>query len=114
MSRSARWRDVAAVAERTREECAEFDPETDSPAKCVDAGVRPIVTLFLTVREEGETLSEVERSLLEGALNDWLRAYASCFDRAFDGGYTVREVAMACLSNGPLDETVRTLVGVEE
>lgn len=113
MSRSSHWRDVADVAERTRTQSADFDPEEDDPAACIHAGVEPIVTLFVRVRRSGDELSEVERSLLEGALNDWLGKYAACFDRPFDGGYTVREVAMAWVENGALEETVRELVGVD-
>lgn len=114
MNRSDHWRDVADVAERTRTQAADFDPESQDPAECIDSGVRPIVALYVKVRRSGDTLSEVERSLLEGALNDWLGKFAACYDRPFDGGYTVREVAMAWARDGSLRETVRDLVGVRE
>lgn len=113
MSRSGNWRDVASVAEATRTECERFDPETGDAATCITEGVAPIVSLFVRVRRQGEVLSPVERSLLEGALTDWLTAYAACHDVPFSGGFTVREVALAWTRNGSLRETVRELVGVD-
>lgn len=112
MSRSGHWRDVASVAETTRTECETFDPETGDTATCIEAGVAPIVSLYVRVRHEGGELSPVERSLLEGALTDWLAAFAACHDVAFSGGFTVREVALAWSENGGLEETVEHLVGV--
>lgn len=114
MSRSNYWRDVASVAEATRQECDSFDPETGDPGTCIDTGIAPIVSLYVRVRRDGAQLSAVERSLLEGALADWLSAFAACHDVPFDGGYTVREVALAWTDNGSLRETVRGLVGVQE
>ena len=114
MSRSAYWRDVASVAETTRRDCEAFDPESGDPITCIGSGVAPIVALFVRVRREGELLSDVERSLLEGALNDWLAAFATCHDVSFEGGYTVREVAIAWRGDGDLGETVRELVGVDD
>ena len=113
MSRSNHWRDVASVAETTRTECEAFDPATGDAAACIDAGVAPIVSLYVRVRREGGRLSPVERSLLEGALTDWLTAFAACHDVSFGGGFTVREVALAWNANGSLGETVEELVGVE-
>lgn len=114
MSRSAYWRDVASVAEATRQECDAFDPETGDPATCIDTGVVPIVSLYVRVHRDGAELSDVECSLLEGALADWLAAFATCHDRPFEGGYTVREVTLAWSQNGSLRETVRELVGVRD
>lgn len=113
MSRSEYWRDVASVAESTRQECDSFDTETGDPATCIQEGIAPIVALYIRVRQEGEQLSDVERSLLEGALTDWLTAFAACHDVPFDGGFTVREIALAWTANGSLRETVRELVGVD-
>lgn len=112
MSRSGYWRDVASVAEATRTECEGFDPVTGDPATCITEGIAPIVSLYVRVRRQGTDLSPVERSLLEGALTDWLAAFAACHDVPFGGGFTVREVALAWTANGSLRETVRELVGV--
>jgi hypothetical protein len=113
MSRSGYWRDVASVAETTRTDCESFDPETGDAATCIETGIAPIVSLYVRVRQQGEELSPVERSLLEGALTDWLAAFAACHDTPFGGGFTVREVALAWTENGTLDATVRELIGVD-
>lgn len=113
MSRSNHWRDVASVAETTRTECEAFDPATGDAAACSDAGVAPLVSLYVRIRREGGRLSPVERSLLEGALTDWLTMFTACHDVSSGGGFTVREVVLAWTENGTLETTVRELVGVD-
>lgn len=111
-ARSAFWGEVRAVAETSRQRVEEFDPAAHGPDECVREGIAPIVSLYVRVSRRGDSLSEVERSLLSGVLNDWLAAYAACHETGFEGGYTVREVALQYATNGSLEETVADLVGV--
>ena len=93
--RSPVWGAVADLVERSRRQQAAFDPGTGTPEECIES-VAPIVELYARARSRGVELSSVERSLLEGVLNDWLRSYAVCrnFD-SFEGTvFSIHEVAV--------------------
>lgn len=109
-ARSAAWSEVRAVAESARQSLESFDPESDPPSVPVEKGVGPIISVYVELRREEQELTEVERSLLAGLLNDWLGAYAACHGVGFEGSYTVREVALRYAEHGSLQETVRELV----
>ncbi len=115
MSRSSYWDDVAALAERSRRASAEFDPSSGTPADCIEAGVAPIVRLYIETCREGADLSAVERSLLEGALNDWLQQYAACRELpAYEGtAFSVHEVAMEAARTGEVETAVTSLLKSE-
>lgn len=93
--RSPVWGAVADLVERSRRAQEAFDPESGTPGECV-AEIEQIVRLYATARRRGVELSAVERSLLEGVLNDWLRSYAVCRELpAFEGSvFSVHEVAI--------------------
>lgn len=108
--RSAVWGAVAEVTERSHRRHAEFDPENGSPDDCV-AEIEPIVRLYAEARSEGVQLSAVERSLLDGVLNDWLRSYAVCRGLpAIDGSpFSIHEVATRVAEVGDVAGGVETL-----
>jgi hypothetical protein len=112
MSRSKYWEEVRSVVRQSRLNLDAFDPDRDDPAQCVKAGVRPIVSLYVRVRRDGATLSDVERSLLSGELNDWLSAYARAHGTACGADFTVHEVAMAYARDDSLERAVRRLLGL--
>lgn len=93
--RSPVWGAVAELVERSRRTQETFDPETGTPRECA-AEVAPIVRLYADAKRRGIELSAVERSLLEGVLNDWLRSYAVCRGfPTFEGTvFSVHEVAV--------------------
>ena len=115
MKRSAYWEEVTTLVERSREECASFDPaaaESD-PQVPLESGVGPIVGLYVSSRREGEPLSAVEESLLEGVLNDWLEQFAACHDTVPDDRVSLHEVAMCYADRGSFVATGRALIGLD-
>jgi hypothetical protein len=115
MMRSAYWEEVTTLVERSREECASFEPAADEsdPHVPLESGVGPIVRLYVNSRRESEPLSAVEESLLEGVLNDWLDQYAACHDTVPDDRVSLHEVAMCYAEHGTLVATGRALVGLD-
>jgi hypothetical protein len=109
-TRSAYWETVAAVVERARRRHERFDPTADDPGTAIDAGIRPIVAVYANARRDGVTLSAVERSLLEGVLNDWLVAYAGCLGRSVENSYSIHEVARTCRDHGTVADAVDAIV----
>lgn len=105
-SRSAYWDDVVDLVERSRRDCEAFDPDAERPAAALDEGIAPILSLYIEARREGVRLSTVERSLLEGVLNDWMEAYARSRGEPCSGGYTLHEVAIEYSRRESLVETV--------
>ncbi|QHS16421.1 hypothetical protein [Halopenitus persicus] len=109
-TRSAYWETVAAVVERARRRHERFDPADDAAATAIDEGIRPIVAVYARARRDGVTLSAVERSLLEGVLNDWLAAYAGCLGRSIENTYSIHEVARTCREHGTVADAVDAIV----
>jgi hypothetical protein len=109
--RSQVWEEVAVLTEESRSEQAAFDPETGTPAECIESGIAPIVRLYVHACREGVDLSAVERSLLEGVLNDWLRSYADMRGYpSFEGtGFSLHEVAMEFAAAGDVEAAVERL-----
>jgi hypothetical protein len=109
--RSALWREVAGLAEESRREHESFDPGSGSPRDCIETGIAPILRLYVHACREGIDLSAVERSLLEGALNDWLRSYAEVRDfPSFEGtAFSLHEVAMEFADAGDVGCAVERL-----
>ncbi len=110
MNRSTYWAEVAPLVERSRRRCERFEPEGTNPQVCVRSGIEPIVSLYVAARSDGAELSTVELSLLDGALNDWLKMYAQCRDTWLDSQYSVHEVAMDTAKRGDLVTVVDDLV----
>lgn len=108
--RSAYWDEVAALVEQSRGRFAEFDPETGDERVPIDEGVMPIVELYAEARRDDVTLSQVERSLLEGVLNDWLGAYAHAHGTTCPGEFSVHDVVLAFRKAGSLEPAVHDLV----
>lgn len=113
MSRSKYWEEVRSVVRQSRLNFDGFDPDRDDPTRCVEAGVRPIVSLYVQARRDGAALSDVERSLLSGVLNDWLSAYARAHGVATGADFTVHEVAMAYARDDSLESAMRRLLGLD-
>ncbi|MFB6235302.1 MAG: hypothetical protein ABEH81_03205 [Halopenitus sp.] len=108
--RSAYWDEVATLVEQSRGRFEEFDPETGSDTVPLAEGVVPIVELYAEVRRDDMTLSQVERSLLEGVLNDWLNAYARAHDTSCPGEFSVHDVVLAFAEAGSVEDAVHDLV----
>ncbi|MGZ0746063.1 MULTISPECIES: hypothetical protein [unclassified Haloparvum] len=107
--RSAYWDEVATLVEQSRGRFEEFDPETGDAQVPITEGVVPIVELYVEVRRDDVTLSQVERSLIEGLLNDWLNAYARAHDTSCPGEFSVHDVVLAFAEAGSLEDAVHDL-----
>lgn len=107
---SDHWDDVARVVRQSRRRLQEFDPETDPRDVACREGIAPIVGLYVSVTRSGGEFSPVERSLLSGALNDWLDAYGRCFGRPPTGEFSMHEVAIRCARAGDVDDAVEALL----
>lgn len=108
--RSAYWDEVASLVEQSRGRFEQFDLETDDEAIPIRDGIMPIVELYAEARRDDVTLSQVERSLLEGVLNDWLNAYARMHGTACPGEFSVHDVVLAFAEAGSLETAVHDLV----
>jgi hypothetical protein len=110
MSRSAHWQAVRNLVERSRRRSTAFDPAEGDPVVPVREGITPIVSLYVHAQADGDGLTDVERSLLSGALNDWLQLYAECRDTHCEGSFTVHEVATAYARDRDIETTLSRLV----
>ncbi len=102
---------MTTLAETSRHQCQSFDPEESTPAEAIAEGIEPLLTEYVRCCRDGIRLSAVERSLLEGALNDWLRAYAAARELpAFEGtAFSVHELAIEYARTGETAEAVEQL-----
>lgn len=104
---------MARLVARSQRECVAFDPDRDDPRRCLTTGVEPIVSLYIEVRRAtDDTLSPVEQSLLDRALDDWLSQYAASHGVHHSGRFTVHELAVAYAADGDLRSTVDDLLGL--
>jgi hypothetical protein len=118
---SARWervRTLASESRRVRESC---DPPAEPPdeeqaKRYLVEGVGPAVSVYVEGRTGGSNaaFSDVELSLLERALNDWLTLYARCYGVELDADFSVREAATALLDTRNVVDTAQVLTRVPE
>lgn len=110
---------IAELAEAAREEREGFDPPTSLPDReralgYLHDGFGPVVALYLDAHtgEDGARFSEVELSLLERAMNDWLALYLHCHGAGRDPDVTVREAAALLVETHDVRDTAQRLTGV--
>lgn len=110
--------ELAERAQRDRE-TVESDAESDTAdeeraMEYLQTGLGPTVGLYIEARtgEEPIRLTHEEMTLLERAVNDWLAAYARCYDVALDPQFTVREAAELLLDTHNIKDTAQLLTQV--
>ncbi|MFB6177423.1 MAG: hypothetical protein ABEI99_09820 [Halobaculum sp.] len=110
-ARSPVWDAVADLAADSRRRQAAFDPDTGTAAHCIESGVQPILDFYVRACREDVDLSAVERSLLEGVLNDWLRSYATVVGHeTFEGtAFSLHELAIEYANAGDVQRAVERL-----
>ena len=117
---SEHWDHVAELADRARRDVEGFvEPETPPDDERALAYLRDGVAEVVSVYIEGRTgeyadFSDVEVTLMERAVNDWLTLYARCYGTEIEAAFTVREVAKTALDTHNLRDTARLLTGVPE
>lgn len=78
-------------------------------------GLGPLVATYVQARTGGgepAAFSEVEFTLLQRALNDWLELYALCYGVNLDAAFTVREAAELLIETHNVRDTARALTKV--
>jgi hypothetical protein len=110
---------IAELAEEAREERESFDPPASLPdrERALDylrEGFGPAVALYLDAHtgEDHARFSEVELSLLERAINDWLALYLRCHGAGRDPDVTVREAAEVLVETHNVCDTAQLLTDV--
>ncbi|MFC5280166.1 hypothetical protein ACFPM1_15570 [Halorubrum rubrum] len=110
---------IADLADRAREERKSFEPPASPPAKergleYLREGFGPTVAVYLRGRtgDEHVRFSEVELSLLQAAINDWLALYLRCHGSSRDPAVTVREAAELLVETHNVRDTAQLLTGV--
>jgi hypothetical protein len=120
MAHSEYWNRIAANADRARRARERFEPPEDPPdeERAVDLlrdGLGPLVATYVEARTGGgepTAFSEVEFTLLQRALNDWLELYALCYGVDLDAAFTVREAAELLIETHNVHDTARALTKV--
>ncbi|WP_232687280.1 hypothetical protein [Halobacterium zhouii] len=120
-SHSAHWERVRALAEESRRDRESFDPPTEPPdeeqaKRYLVEGVGPAVSVYVEGRTGGSNaaFSDVELSLLERAMNDWLTLYTRCYGVELDADFSIREAATALLDTRNVVDTAQVLTRVPE
>jgi hypothetical protein len=118
---SAHWERVRTLASESRRDRESFDPPAEPPdeeqaKRYLVEGVGPAVSVYVEGRTGGSNaaFSDVELSLLERALNDWLTLYARCYGVELDADFSVREAATALLDTRNVVDTAQVLTRVPE
>ncbi len=122
MAHSEYWNRIAANADRARRARERFEPPEDPPdeERAMDLlrdGLGPLVATYVEARTGGgepTAFSEVEFTLLQRALNDWLELYALCYGVDLDAAFTVREAAELLIETHNVRDTARALTKVPD
>ncbi|MFC6992889.1 hypothetical protein ACFQH3_14805 [Haladaptatus sp. GCM10025707] len=119
VTHSPYWERISALAERARADreastLVRGDPDTERAMAYLREGAGQAVLVYIEARtgDEQVRFSEVEFSLLERALNDWLDCYAHCYGVELDADFTVREMAELLIKTDNIHDTAQLLTGV--
>jgi hypothetical protein len=120
MTHSEYWDRIAANADRARRVRERFEPPEDPPdeqraLEFLREGLGPLVATYVEARTGGGeqvAFSEVEFTLLQRALNDWLELYARCYGVTLDAEFTVREAAELLVETHNVRDVARMLTKV--
>lgn len=120
MANSEYWERIAANAEQARRARERFEPPQSPPdeARAMEylrEGLGPAVYLYVEARTGGGppvSFSEVEFTLLQRAVNDWLELYAGCYGVTLDAQFTVREAAELLVETHNVRDTAQMLTKV--
>jgi len=119
MTHTDYWERIADLAERATADREAFVPPEDPPdeeraTEFLQDGVGPAIAIYVEARsDDGWTrFPDVEHSLLERALNDYLELYARCYGYDVDPAVSVREAAETLLGTHNVKDTAQLLTKV--
>jgi hypothetical protein len=117
--RSAYWDRIKPLVNRARRDRERFDPPEEPPdedqaLEYLRQGVGPAVSIYVEGRTGSEqaSFSDVELSLLERSMNNWLSLYAQCYGVELDADFSIREAATVLLDTRNVVDTAQVLTKV--
>jgi len=111
--RIERLADAAATA---RAADAPTPPDDDRAMELCREGLGPTVALYCEARTGESTVrfSEREFDLLQGALDDWLVAYAACYGVDIEADFTIRKAAELLVETHNIRDVAQLLTDVPD
>jgi hypothetical protein len=108
---------IERLAEQAAETRATVDPDPpaeDRAMTLLREGLGPTVVLYCEART-GESMvrfTEREFDLLQGALNDWLVAYAACYGTEITADFTISKAAELLVETHNIRDVAQLLTDV--
>jgi len=105
---------LADEAATVRSDIDPDPPDDDRAMDLLREGLGPTVVLYCEART-GESMvrfSEREFDLLQGALNDWLVAYAACYGTEITADFTITEAAELLVETHNIRDVAQLLTDV--
>ena len=119
MTHTEYWDRISDLAERATAAREAFVPPEEPPdehraMQLLREGVGPAIMIYVDARTGGDLtrFPDVEHSLLEQALNDFLELYASCYGYEIECRYSVREAAETLVATHNVADTAQLLTKV--
>lgn len=120
MTRTEYWDEIARLADEANRAREAFSPPEEPPDRerameFLREGVGPAVMVYVDARTgEWVRFSDIEHSLLERAMNDYLTLYARCFGEQIDAEFSVREAAELLVETHNILDVAQLLTHVPE
>jgi hypothetical protein len=119
MSHTEYWERISDLAERATAAREAFVPPEDPPdeqraTQFLRDGVGPALSIYIEARsgDDWTRFPDVEHSLLERALNDFLALYARCYGYELDCAFSIREAAETTVQTHNVKDTAQVLTKV--
>jgi hypothetical protein len=119
--RSRFWERIKPLSERARRDREHFERPDDPPdeqqaLEYLREGVGPAISIYVEGRTGGNAapFTDVELSLLERSLNNWLSLYAACYGEELDADFSIREAAEVLVDTRNVVDTARVLTQIPE
>ncbi|MXR20838.1 hypothetical protein [Halobacterium bonnevillei] len=119
--RSRYWERIKPLADRARRDCEHFErpeepPDEQQALEYLREGVGPAISIYVEGRTGGQRVpfTDVELSLLEQSMNNWLSLYAQCYGKELDAAFSIREAAEVLLDTRNVADTARVLTHIPE
>lgn len=115
------WERIKPLSERARRDREHFERPEDPPDEqqalaFLREGVGPAISIYVEGRTGGERVpfTDVELSLLERSLNNWLSLYAACYGEDLDADFSIRQAAEVLVDTRDVVDTARVLTQIPD